>query len=58
MVTNDLFSLITLVMTDGDDLLRYERSASTDVLPHRLASHNERFHKGLVTMDVDKPKRQ
>ena len=31
-----------------NDLLRYERSSSTDVLPHCLAAHHERFHNGLT----------
>ena len=29
---------------DEDDLLRYERSSSTDVVPCRLAANYERFH--------------
>ena len=30
------------------DLLRYEGCPSTYVLPHRLASNNERFYNGLI----------
>ena len=39
-------------ISDEDDLLRYEGSSSTDVLPHRLAANHERFHYGLA-MEMD-----
>ena len=39
---------------DEDDMLRYEGSSSTDVLPHRLAPNHERFHNGLaMAMDYN-----